>query len=126
MREFKLCKIKGTVATFRFRNCFATNSFSLLGLVGQRHVPDSGSQEPDERRGVHCQGLLRRLYKVPKEQKHGGTQHARGLLENESSREEAAGEAREAGRRGDQQSQEIFAEEACQPCAGSERVQSHG
>lgn len=100
--------------------------FSSLYPVGQRHVPHPGRKEPDEHSGVHRQGLLRRIYQVQQEQKHGVPQHARYLLEDESSREEASGEEREAGRRPNQQGQEILSEEAYQPRAGSERVQSHG
>lgn len=94
--------------------------------VGQRHVAHPGRKEPDERRGVHGQGLLRGVHQVPEEQRHGVPQHARRVMEDESSREEASGQEREARRRSDQPGQEVFAQEAREPGAGAERVQSHG
>lgn len=94
--------------------------------AGQRHVPHPGGQEPDERRGVHGEGLVRGVHQVPEEQGHGGAQHAGHLLEDEGAREEAAGEAREAGRRPDQPGQEVVPQEARQPRAGPQRVQGHG
>lgn len=94
--------------------------------AGQRHVSDPSSQEPDERRGVHCEGLVRGLHQVSEIPGHAEPQHAGHLLEDEGSWEETSGEAREAGRRSDQQSEEIFSEEARQPGAGSQRVQGHG
>lgn len=71
--------------------------FSLPSLVGQRHVPDSGCEEFDERCGVHSEGLLRCFDQIPEIKRHGGPQHAGHLLEDESSREEASGEEGEAG-----------------------------
>lgn len=70
---------------------------SSMCSVGQRHVTDSGCKEPDEHSGVHRQGVLRRIHQVPEEQRHGSPQYASNLLEDESSREEASGEEREAG-----------------------------
>lgn len=94
----------------------------LFHVVGQRYVPNSGRKEPDEHSGVHRQSLLRCIYQVPEEQRHGGSQFASHLLENESPGEEASGEKREAGRRPNQQSEKILSQEACEPCAGPERV----
>lgn len=76
-------------------------SLTVVSLVplsgGQRHVPDPGSQEPDEHGGVHRQGLLRGLHQVPEVPGHAVPEHARHLLENEGPREEAPGEKGEAG-----------------------------
>ena len=51
---------------------------------------------------------------------------ARHLLEDEGAREEAPGQEGEAGRRPDQQGEEVLPEEAHQPGAGPQRVQGDG
>lgn len=101
-------------------------SFSSQFAGGQCYVSDSGSQESDEFCGVHCESLLCGLHQVPEVSRNAKPQHARHLLEDESSRKEAAGQAREARRRSDQQSEAVLSKEARQPCAGPERVQSNG
>lgn len=99
------------------------NSVSLAG--GQCHVPDPGSQEPDERCGADSQGLLCGIHQVPEVPGHGLPQPPSCLLEDEGSGEEAAGQEGETGRDPDK-NQEGIPEEAREPRAGPKRVQGHG
>lgn len=96
-----------------------------LLVAGQRHLPDPGSQKPNERSGADCKGVLRSLHQVPEGVRNGSCELTRGVLADEGPGEEAPGKEGEARGVSDTRATRL-PEEAHLPRPGPQRIQGHG
>lgn len=87
--------LQGPEMPFAIRPPHVLTTLCLAG--GQRHVPDPGSQESDERLGADSEGVLRGLHQVPDISGNSVTQPACCVLEDEGAKEKALGEVGETG-----------------------------